>query len=253
MKNGETSFFCWRPTRDTLVAFVAGLVVIFLSAAMVPTRGLPWLGTMIRDVGQILLAGIMFPLAYISLRGETLHAFGFSFRKWYLFLPINIALGGILLAMFLSRAPLPPAFRPDWWKLAFIMCAGVIEVLFFYSFLRTLFERAFGVVPAIILTALFYAFHHIGFQPEYGKLVFVGLVYGTAFRLGNSALIIYPFFWGVGASYDVLVQSHAVSPIFHSQARALYIGVLVIVSLIFAAVANTRRVGRENMVRQRSL
>ena len=108
-------------------------------------------------------------------------------------------------------------------------------MFFFYAFLRALFERAFGAVPAIILAALFYAFHHVGFQPEYGKLVFVGLMYATAFRLGNSALMIYPFFWGVGASFDVLVQSHAVSPILHAESRTLYLGFLMIGALIVGA------------------
>ena len=235
MCDTRTRLFCWRPTKETLVGFVAGLIVIALSAAMIPTRRLPWLSIAIRDIGQMLLAGVLFPLAYIRYREGTLRDIGLSFRKWYLFLPISFALGGALLALFLSKAPPPAGFRPDWWKLAFIMCAGIFETLFFYAFLRTLFERAFGAVPAVILAALFYAFHHVGFQPEYGKLLFVGLMYATAFRLGNSALVIYPFFWGVGGSYDVLVQSHVVSPILHAEPRALYLGFFMIGALILAA------------------
>lgn len=247
MGNTRGRLFCWRPTKETLVGFVAGLVVIALSAAMIPAQGSPRLSIAIRDIGQMLLAGVLFPLAYIRRRGGTLSDFGLSFKRWYLLLPINIALGGALLALFLSKAPPPSGFRPDWWKAAFIMCAGIFETLFFYAFLRTLFEKAFGAVPAIILAALFYAFHHVGFQPEYGKLVFVGLMYATAFRLGNSALMIYPFFWGIGGSYDVLIQSQAVSPILHAEPRTLYLGFLMIGALVFAAAREwtprDRRVG----------
>jgi hypothetical protein len=83
------------------------------------------------------------------------------------------------------------------WQVFYSLCSQGGEVVFFYSFQRTLFERAFGIIPGIILAALFYSFHHLGFQPEFGKLFFVGLMYATTFRLGNSAFMIYPFFWGV--------------------------------------------------------
>jgi hypothetical protein len=105
------------------------------------------------------------------------------------------------------------------------------ELVFFYCFLRTLFERAFGIVSAIILTALFYAFHHVGFQPEYGKLIFVGLLYATVYRLGNSALLIFPFFLGVGGTYDVLVQSQKVAPIWHPEFRTIFLGLLILATL----------------------
>jgi membrane protease YdiL (CAAX protease family) len=238
--------FTWHPTKETFVPFAAGLVVIALSVSMILTERKPWLSMAIRDIGQMVLAGVFFPLAYMTHCGETLRSFGVSLRNWRLFLSINIMLGGILLVVFLFKEPPSVGFRPDWWKLAFIMCAGIFETLFFYAFLRTLFERAFGIVPAIILSALFYAFHHAGFQPEYGKLFFVGLMYATAFRIGKSALIIYPFFWGVGAGYDVLVQSQAVSPIVHPEARTLYVAVLMVGALIFFAVLGQSRKPKED-------
>ena len=98
-----------------------------------------------------------------------------------------------------------------------MMLALCFELVFFYAFQRTLFARAFGLVPGILLTALFYALHHIGFQPEYGKLVIVGLIYATTYSLGNSALLIFPLFLGVGGVYDVLFQSQVVSPILYPR------------------------------------
>jgi membrane protease YdiL (CAAX protease family) len=113
------------------------------------------------------------------------------------------------------------------------MLALCFELVFFYAFLRTLFERAFGVVPAVILSALFYAFHHMGFQPEYGKLIFVGLLYAIPYRIGNSALLIFPFFLGVGGIYDVLIQSQKVSTILYPEIRTLYLGVLILVTVVW--------------------
>jgi hypothetical protein len=157
-------------------------------------------------------------------------------KRWYIVLPVNLVLGILLFWMFTSENPLPPDLRLSasiLWQIAYIMLTGIFEVVFFYSFQRTLFERAFGIVPGIVLTAMFYAFHHIGFQPEFGKLIFVGLLYATVFRVGKSALVIYPFFWGVGACYDVLVQSQVVSQITYPEVRSVVLTALILAVMIW--------------------
>jgi hypothetical protein len=122
-------------------------------------------------------------------------------------------------------------------------------LIFFYGFLRTLFEKAFGIVPGIILAALFYSFHHIGFQPEYGKLIFVGLLYAVVYRLGNNALLLYPFFLGVGGAYDVLIQSEAVSPIQYPEIRTVYLLILILAAVLLtwrkASVSGVARKKKE--------
>lgn len=191
MKALISKLFRWQPIRDTFVALVAGMVVLILSAAMLPFENWPWVRIAIRDIGQILVVGVLFPLMYIQRSGKGWAEYGFSFKKWPFFLSINLVLGSLLLFMFLSESPPPADFRlspPTIWSAAYVMLALCFELVFFYAFLRTLFERAFGIVPTILLTVLFYAFHHIGFQPEYGKLIFVGLLYSTGYRAGNSTL-----------------------------------------------------------------
>lgn len=236
MKTVIPKLFRWQPSRETFVALIAGVVVLGLSAAMLPFENWPWVKIAIRDVGQILLVGIFCPLAYIQRSGKDWAEFGFSFKKWTILLPINLVLGVLLFLMFLSESPPPADFRLNAltiWSVAYVMLALCFELVFFYAFLRTLFERAFGIVLAIILTALFYAFHHIGFQPEYGKLVFVGLLYATTYRIGNSALLIFPFFLGVGGIYDVLIQSQVVSPILYPEARTLYLAAAILATLVW--------------------
>lgn len=235
MKNIVSKLFQWQPSRETLVAAIAGFIVIGLSAAMIPTRHVPWLNILIRDIGQIFLVGILFPLVYILRSDNRFAEFGLTFKRWYIFLPINLVLGALLLLMFLSESPPPADFNltaPVAWKGAFVIVAVFFELIFFYGFLRTLFERAFGIVPGIVLTALFYSFHHIGFQPEYDKLIFVGLLYALVYRLGNSALLLYPFFLGVGGTYDVLIQSQEVSPIPYPEIRTMYLFVLIFAAVI---------------------
>jgi membrane protease YdiL (CAAX protease family) len=228
--------FRWHPTEETLIAAIAGFIVLGLSWAMIPTREIPWLSIMIRDDLMIFLVGIAFPLWYVRRIGKDFFTFGLTLRRWRFYLPINVVLGIILFVLFLSESPLPSGFQlgiHELWQILFIMLAGVFEVVFFYSFLRTLFERAFGILPAIILAAAFYAFHHIGFQPEYAKLFPVGLIYAITFRLGNSALLIYPFFWGVGGCYDVLVQSQVVSEIQYPEVRSLVLIILIAITTVW--------------------
>jgi membrane protease YdiL (CAAX protease family) len=198
----------WRPAIDTLVAFILGLVVIALSVIMTLTTNAILKSIVIRDILMILIFGILIPLFIIQSKNEF-KEFGFHIKHWYIYLPINLVLGLLLLMMFLKVNPPGPDFSLTteiFWRIFYIMLAGVFELIFYYCYLRTIFEKAFGIIPAIILTALFYSFHHAGFQPEFIKLFFVGIFFATVFRIGNSILLLYPFFWGVGACYDVLIQ-----------------------------------------------
>ena len=236
MKKFLSKLFKWQPSGETLVAAIAGFFVIGLSAWMLPVRHVPWMSMLIRDIYQIFLAGILFPLLYILISGNRFAEFGFTLKRWYLYLPINLVLGALLLFMFLSESLPPVDFHLTAqvvWKAAFVIVAVFFELIFFYGFLRTLFEKAFGIVPGIILAALFYSFHHIGFQPEYGKLIFVGLLYALVYRLGNSALLLYPFFLGVGGTYDVLIQSQAVAPIPYPAIRTVYLFVLILAAVLW--------------------
>ena len=92
---------------------------------------------------------------------------------------------------------------------SYILVAGIFEMTFIYGFLRMSFEKAFGIIPAILLTSAFYSLHHAGFQPEFIHLFLVGLMYCSVFYITKNMLIIFPFFWGVGALWDVLVSSEA--------------------------------------------
>lgn len=237
MRAFSPKLFRWQPSSETLAAFVSGISVVGLSAAMLPFgRHWSWVSIVIRDIGQILLLGVLFPLVYIQRSGKGWAEFGFRLRKWPFFLAINLVLGLLLFFMFLSESPPPTNFQfnpPTIWSAAYVMLALCFEIVFFYAFLRTLFEHAFGIVPAIILTALFYTYHHIGFQPEYGKLMFVGLLYATIYRIGNSALLIFPFFIGVGGLYDVLIQSEVVSPILYPEVRSLNLVVAFFVIVVW--------------------
>ena len=202
----------FRPDRDTLVAFLSGFMVIALSAGLLPFAGTRWewlAGTILRDLLMIVGFGFVVPLGYtLFVEKNPLTELGINGRRWGLMLLINLLLAVLLAWLFMTETEIMPVVDLMKARAVFyiMLAAGPFEVLFFYGFLQLRFEHAFGVLPGILLAALFYSFHHIGFQPEYGKLLLVGILYMSIFRAARSIWIIYPFFWGVGACWDVLVQ-----------------------------------------------
>jgi membrane protease YdiL (CAAX protease family) len=230
LKKLFSNLFRWKPSKETFIAFAVGGIIILLSLLLKFVPNI-WGSIFIQNILMV-LGSIAFSLYYIQ-RKKQFEKFGIHNKKWLLFLAINLFLGIVLFFMFMQESPLPSGFSFSSamsWKIIYLMLVGIFEVIVFYSFIRTILEKSFGIIPAIILTALFYSFHHAGFQPEFVKLFFVGILYATVFRIGNSALLIYPFFWGVGGCYDVLVQSEVVSEILYPEIRAiiLLVGIIII-------------------------
>lgn len=103
-------------------------------------------------------------------------------NKLTISLAINVIASIALLAMFINKNTEDIVFnRNSIYAVTYILVAGIFEMVFIYGFLRYEFERAFGTLPAILFTA-FYVTRNIS---------------------------IFLFFWGVGAVWDVFVNSEA--------------------------------------------
>lgn len=201
-------------TKDTAVAFGAGAVMISLSLIMLFFSGDSFfdkaMSFILRDLLMIFGLGIVFVSLYVWKREEGMRTIGFTGRKNALSLLLNFLLAAGLLAMFLKdENPAGILEIKNLYAATYILVAGIFEMTFIYGYLRASFEKAFGIIPAILLTAAFYSFHHAGFQPEFLHLFFVGLMYCSVYYITQNLLIIFPFFWGVGALWDVIVSSEA--------------------------------------------
>lgn len=239
IKNSLKHLFQFRcqPTKDTAIAFILGFLVIATSLGLFFFSGdtiTDKIGFFIlRDLVMIFGLGFAFPLYYVLIvRKESVSEFGITRQKWLISLVVGVVLAILLLFQFMSESSeagqillsseaIDPIF--------YIMVAGIFEVIFFYAFLRQRFESAFGIIPGIVLAALFYSFHHAGFQPEFMKLFFVGILYASVFRITKNALIIYPFFWGVGACWDVLVSFGAMKALEGAWIKGLITLILMII------------------------
>ena len=196
--------------KETLFALACGALMILLSVAMTWLDG-EVASIILRDALMIVLLGFFTPLYYIVVvKKQSPAVFGLHKNRLVASLAINIVAGGALLAMFIRKNTEAIVFtQGSFYAMTYIFAAGIFEMIFIYGFLRYELERAFGIVPAIFLTAVFYSLHHAGFQPEFAKLFFVGVMYVAAFYFTRSLFALFPCFWGVGACWDVLVNSDA--------------------------------------------
>ncbi|MBO4678163.1 MAG: CPBP family intramembrane metalloprotease, partial [Lachnospiraceae bacterium] len=237
-------------SKKTGIAALTGLIMIALSLLMIPFDGDSVLNLIVsfilRDVFMIFGLGVVFVSLYSEKMGDGfLKDLGFTKRKWVASVIINVVLAAGLLAMFMKeQVPENIISINNLYGASYILVAGIFEMTFIYGYLRMSFEKAFGIVPAIILTSVFYSFHHAGFQPEFAHLFFVGLMYCSVFYITRNLLVIFPFFWGVGALWDVLVSSEAGNQIKNLDS-------FIIAAIILAASVSwiLFRRGRKNVIK----
>ena len=238
-------FFRFNFTKETAVAFYAGAGMIFLSLLMLLFGGDSFfdkaMSFVLRDLFMIFGLGVVFVSLYVGKKEEGLKAIGFTGRKTVLSLVLDFVFAAGLLAMFLKdEKPEGILEVKNLYAAAYILVAGIFEMTFIYGYLRASFENAFGIIPAIILTSAFYSFHHAGFQPEFLHLFLVGLMYCAVYYITQNLLIIFPFFWGVGALWDVIVSSEAGDEIKNLESFIIALVILAL-SVIWIFVVRRKR------------
>ena len=232
----------FTPSQDTYIAFGLGVLSIIFSVLLnyFPTDLGHWI---FRIIFQISIIGIIIPI-YIMTKNDELKEAGLRFDKPLIYILISIGIAGLLLLQFwtennalfsqLSKHSLEPAF--------YIVVANIYEVIFFVVFLRYSFEKAFGVIPAIILSASFYSLHHAGFQPEFIKLFFVGLVFISIFRMANHWLICFPFWW-IGGTVDVLTNAKNISDLSGLDWwKSIFMLIIIIASLQYFVTGTKNKI-----------
>ena len=215
------SLFNLSLTEGTLVAFLAGISCVFLSYLLVIFRNNRAARFVFRDIITLVGLGVILPIWWMKTNGLSFNEFGLPGENLLWAMLANIILAALLAAMFYSEAKKKdqrPDFSGKYGTIFYLMVGVLFETLFFYSFLRQLFEESFGIIPALLFTSVFYSLHHIGLEEqmkgatprqELRKLFFVGLLYSTTFRIFNSALAIFPFFIGVGVISDLIIEKQS--------------------------------------------
>lgn len=227
----------FNPTKDTLVAFLSGAIVIILSLLMNVFKGENVFNDLVtvflRDILIIFIVGFCFVLYYVLIKKkDKLEDIGVTNKKLTLSLILNLLFGLGLLLMFIKKNNKEIVINyGTYCAIVYIFVAGIFEMLFIYGFLRSYFEKAFGIIPSVVLTSIFYSLHHVGFQPEFKKLFFVGIMYTSIIYITKNIFIIFPMFWGVGATWDVLINSSAGNNLTNTFSLIVALGILTFMVL----------------------
>jgi len=201
-------FFHFTPSKNTAMVLLLGVLSVAASfAAGLSTSSFGF--TLWRDLIQVILLGILLP-AFIMNREAAFVKAGIRFDRPLRYVLISTALGTLLFIQFALEpgTSLQPLNSNLLNGAVYVVVTNIFEIFFFTCFLRHYFEEALGIVPAILLAAAAYSFHHAGFQPEYLKLFLVGLFFISIFRIANHWLVLFPLWW-VGGLGDVLFRSPA--------------------------------------------
>jgi hypothetical protein len=205
-KTKKVAWFKFEPTKETSFAITLGTIAILLSIWMGMAHSNFW-RMFLRSVCQMGITGVILPIWFLYKKGELYQA-GIKWEKPVKMFLISILLGSLLSLVFIKNGggQVNNIFGASYIQATiYVMIANVFEVVFFFAFMTYYFEKAFGVISAIILSSIFYSFHHAGFEPAFLELFIVGMVFISIFRIAHNALICFPLWW-VGGLGDVLVS-----------------------------------------------
>jgi membrane protease YdiL (CAAX protease family) len=204
MTASSKKWFNWSPSIDTALAF--GTLLWMVSVYYVVSH---WLKTylavfIIFYILTNLVVAVLLPVWWIAYyRKQSISELGITTRRW---LPSTLIGAGIaFLAFFRLRVAVVGI---DWLPHVIANTAILWEPLFIYGWLQIRFERAFGIVPSILLTGLSFAAYHIGanYPPvALAMLLAVGLLFAMAFRITTNLLVVWPLASGLGSSLGTLI------------------------------------------------
>jgi uncharacterized protein len=186
-------WFRWKPTQETLFATLLFFLIVFLNIFANFFKQAPFFFVLYQGV-LILGAGIVAPLWYIRITKQRIASIGLTLTHWK---------KAVAYGLFLACVSVP-------WRLAgthistiefgvlvstgiSLMMTSFFEEVFFRGFIQTRFEKAYGAVPAIIVSALTFSLYHLGY-PDYRNpnllfvLFLVGLFFAVAFRITNNVI-----------------------------------------------------------------
>ena len=203
MSAQRSRWFAWSPSSDTLVAVLTEIAMIaaYWTATHLLSRG--WDGVLVLGVLTNLGLNVLFPVWWIVYhRRQPLSELGITTRRW-----LPSLLIGVALAAFSSLGLRHRVAGTDWLPHVLFNAVILWEPFFVYGWLQLRYDRAFGIIPGVLLAALSFAAYHIGTYPPAGlvTLLVSGLFFAAIFRPTSNLLTMWPLFWGVSSSIGTLM------------------------------------------------
>lgn len=200
----DIRWFSWKPTKDTVVAVLTELLMI---GAFFTLNHLPS-GNIIDIVYEsiMFLLIVLFPVWWIVwYRRQPLSELGLTKKYWLPSAVVSIAI--FLFFVF----GLWKSYSGSGYDLPVILAfslVGLWEPFFVYGWLQLRFDRAFGVIPGILLAGLCIGLYHLGSYPLSAVFMFVilGIIFACVFRLTSNLLILWPLVWGASSAFSMLAS-----------------------------------------------
>jgi membrane protease YdiL (CAAX protease family) len=232
--------FHWQPDRDTAVALMTALLMI--PVYYTGTHDQTGLGGLLVFVifGNGIL-NVLFPAYYLLVVRKAGPAeLGITTSRLWLALPLSV-----VCSLFAWKGLQQEALsHPDIDLLPQLIFNGVIlwEPFFVFAWLQLRFERAFGILPGIVLAATCFGAYHLGTFPLAGvaSLVVVGIVFAILFRTTKNLLTLWPATWAVASSIGTMQGNMQ----FRWDQIAIYAVILVVQVVAIAWMIAAGRAGR---------
>jgi len=211
----------WQPTRHTWVAVGTGMLAFALSASLLLFDGWPPAALVIMYGLIYVVCGFVIPWGYTLLvEQDTPAAMGLTRERRVISLILSLVLAGLFSPIIIFEADLSAIGWVQVVKASFVLtgAGGLFELFLYYGFIHLRLEKAFGTIPAILMTSAIYVLWHVGTQlpleanpvAALWKLFLVGVMFQSVFSITRNLLTIWPFFHAVGVMLDFAVNIGAV-------------------------------------------
>jgi membrane protease YdiL (CAAX protease family) len=244
----EALQFRWQPTRGTWVAVGAGLLAFAFSALLLLFEPGSVPAMLIHNGLIYVLCGAAIPWGYTLLvERDTPAALGLRRERWAPSLILSLIAAALFVPILVFEGDLGAI---GWGKVArasFVLtgAGGLFELFLYYGFIHLRLEKAFGTVPAILVTSAIYVLWHVGTQlpmepdPLYAvwKLFLVGVMSQSLFSMTRNLLTIWPFFHAVGVLLDFAVNIDGVEQVVGDFPWA--VGTVIAMAIVAGVLALT--------------
>lgn len=210
----------WKPDKDLII--VALSLFLVTGGIALATRlngpndrsGIAYF--IVYAVLTAALCGVGLPLYWtVIIRRRPLSELGMS-RKWIRrshFIQLFFVV--LQFAGIMGKISFPPLDKllP---LIELAMFIGFFETIFWRGWVQMRLEAAFGIAPAIVLSAALYALHYLAYGTPAAALMplfFAGLLYAIIFRLTNNVLIIWPVFLPMRLLINLINDGATITPV----------------------------------------
>lgn len=208
----SSTFIARRPRRRKILAWKPGKDTAIAAATLLAFWACYWAGTTISEwilYAGILVIGTLIPARTVfTLRGEGLEGVGIHRRFLVVSLFVSAVLGaGSAYQLFALATEQGIEVLPH--LLANLLVFWEPFFVFGWLFLR--WERAFGWLPAIVLTGAGFTVQHLGSVPFEAALGFgmFAMAFGAVFVFVRNLAILWPLFYPVASGIGTLQAGFA--------------------------------------------